>query len=127
MAERRVRAALGSTCPSRSGVASMAWMRTRHVDFHLRCIPTTRMIQVNLRSTNTRVVRADPPPLPPKARGPAARPWTLTRAGPNAPRQRDATAAKPVGQHTRRRRRRHFVLGPIPGRGNQIFGAPRRC
>ena len=111
----------------------MAWMRTRRkFDFHRRCIPTTRMIQVNLRSTNTRVVRADPPPLPPKSS------WTggaAVDADPNWPTRRgNATRVlKNQWGSTRRRRRRHFVLGPIPGEdpcGNQIFGAPpstRRC
>ena len=103
-----------------------------HRSQRLRGIPTTRMIQVNLRSTNTRVVRADPPPLPPKSS------WTggaAVDADPNWPTRRGNATRVLRNQwgSTRRRRRRHFVLGPIPGEdpcGNQIFGAPpstRRC
>ena len=99
----------------------MAWMRTRRkFDFHRRCIPTTRMIQVNLRSTNTRVVRADPPPLPPKSS------WTggeAVDADPNWPTRRGNATRLLRNQwgSTRRRRRRHFVLGPIPGEDPRRF------
>ena len=94
----------------------MAWMRTGFP--HRRCIPTTRMIQVNLRSTNTRVVRADPPPLPPKSS------WTggaAVDADPNWPTRRGNATRLLKNQwgSTRRRRRRHFVLGPIPGEDEQ--------
>ena len=101
---------------------------TKATSSRLRCIPTTRMIQVNIRSTNTRVVRADPPPLPPKSSWTGGEP---VDADPNWPTRRGNATRLLKNQwgSTRRRRRRHFVLGPIPGEdpcGNQIFGAPRR-
>ncbi len=91
---------------------------TKATSSRLRGIPTTRMIQVNLRSTNTRVVRADPPPLPPKSS------WTggaAVDADPNWPTRRGNATRLLKNQwgSTRRRRRRHFVLGPIPGEDEQ--------
>jgi hypothetical protein len=91
---------------------------TKATSSRLRCIPTTRMIQVNLRSTNTRVVRADPPPLPPKSSWTGGEP---VDADPNWPTRRGNATRLLRNQwgSTRRRRRRHFVLGPIPGEDEQ--------